>query len=484
MVQRVKRWLREGKTVKIFTARVSGDNGVARRAIQKFCQKAFGQVLPITNRKDQYCKQIWDDRAHNMKANTGEQMNKAAFIRGYKEARPRMTNKLEGDNGTEHEVSFVCKSGDGTHSLVNMLEQIRRQAAPGHSFSIVVDPDVKSEAESFGFDGDGSDHIEPNSIKVDGKTCKFEEEKEAVNTEAFLQGYRCKLARQALTVSDKPPLHHRPVSGTIGRAMALPTLMVGTAAPLRRTASLSDKEIKDIVRQGMKSKELKNIYLDLGRVRPLEQIKRIARNPRMSAPIRMLAMLLSPLDSMKASLTRSDHYNPASETVTLFHKDPAILQHELGHARDFSKMRHPGLYMLARTVPGVPLIQEARASRFGTKAEVKRTEKEDLKDRLKKLRRTNRILGGAFGTYVGALMYGLSKKYLPEEYRHLAYEEVRPGMSSSEKQRAMLSNMAKLTLFIASPAFLGQAAGAAFLPFGGRAERAKLKELEKKKRQP
>lgn len=86
MVARVKRWLKEGKKVKIFTARVSGDNGAARRAIQKFCKKVFGQVLPITNRKDQFCKTVWDDRSHNMKANTGDQMNKAAFLKGYKTA--------------------------------------------------------------------------------------------------------------------------------------------------------------------------------------------------------------------------------------------------------------------------------------------------------------------------------------------------------------------------------------------------------------
>lgn len=83
MVRRIKRWLNDGKQVKIFTARVSGDDGTARRAIKKFCLEVFGQELPITNRKDQYCVSIWDDKAHNMKANTGDQMHKAAFLAGY-----------------------------------------------------------------------------------------------------------------------------------------------------------------------------------------------------------------------------------------------------------------------------------------------------------------------------------------------------------------------------------------------------------------
>lgn len=73
MVRRVKRWLKDGKQVKILTARAAGDNGAARYYIKKWCRKHLGQELPITNRKDRFCVKIWDDRAKDVVRNTGDQ---------------------------------------------------------------------------------------------------------------------------------------------------------------------------------------------------------------------------------------------------------------------------------------------------------------------------------------------------------------------------------------------------------------------------
>jgi hypothetical protein len=72
MVDRVKRWLANGEDVHIFTARVDEDkDGVARRAIEEWCQKYLGQVLPITNKKDRHFKTIYDDRAVQVERNDG-----------------------------------------------------------------------------------------------------------------------------------------------------------------------------------------------------------------------------------------------------------------------------------------------------------------------------------------------------------------------------------------------------------------------------
>jgi DNA-directed RNA polymerase beta subunit len=74
MVRRVKRWLKNGKTIKIFTARMAGDsNNAARKAITRWCEKHVGQALPITNVKDQFCIGIWDDKAKGVIRNTGVQ---------------------------------------------------------------------------------------------------------------------------------------------------------------------------------------------------------------------------------------------------------------------------------------------------------------------------------------------------------------------------------------------------------------------------
>ena len=70
MVDRVKRWLDQGKDVRIFTARAAGGGG--RAAIDKFCRDNFGRALPVTAEKDKNMVELWDDRAVGVKANTGE----------------------------------------------------------------------------------------------------------------------------------------------------------------------------------------------------------------------------------------------------------------------------------------------------------------------------------------------------------------------------------------------------------------------------
>ena len=81
MVKRVKQWLEEGYTVKIFTARIYWPDGDEQRfkeaeaavhAIKKWALKHIGQELEVTNTKDFGMIELWDDRAVQVIANTGE----------------------------------------------------------------------------------------------------------------------------------------------------------------------------------------------------------------------------------------------------------------------------------------------------------------------------------------------------------------------------------------------------------------------------
>lgn len=76
MVRRVRQWLAEGRTVRIFTARVHGATGDELTAIvqpiAKFCLDNFGQMLDITCVKDFGMIVLWDDRAVQVIPNTGE----------------------------------------------------------------------------------------------------------------------------------------------------------------------------------------------------------------------------------------------------------------------------------------------------------------------------------------------------------------------------------------------------------------------------
>jgi hypothetical protein len=79
MVERTKRWIADGEDVRIFTARMDCFHPIfgkvpaenVRRPIEEWCLKHLGKVLPITNRKDYWCKAIYDDRAHNVETDTG-----------------------------------------------------------------------------------------------------------------------------------------------------------------------------------------------------------------------------------------------------------------------------------------------------------------------------------------------------------------------------------------------------------------------------
>lgn len=75
MRQRVIEWLSEGRDVRIFTARVCGTDGrnvdTVRGHIEAWCLEHLGRVLPVTNKKDYAMAELWDDRAIQVRENTG-----------------------------------------------------------------------------------------------------------------------------------------------------------------------------------------------------------------------------------------------------------------------------------------------------------------------------------------------------------------------------------------------------------------------------
>lgn len=81
MVERVKKWLAEGKEVRIFTARVystflaGADPAESLKVvtpIQAWCHEHLGRVLPITCVKDYGMIELWDDRAVQVVCNLGQ----------------------------------------------------------------------------------------------------------------------------------------------------------------------------------------------------------------------------------------------------------------------------------------------------------------------------------------------------------------------------------------------------------------------------
>ena len=65
MVRKVRKWLRDGYDVRIFTARKP------HPAIRRWCKEHLGQVLPITSTKDSGMICLVDDRAVGVVRNEG-----------------------------------------------------------------------------------------------------------------------------------------------------------------------------------------------------------------------------------------------------------------------------------------------------------------------------------------------------------------------------------------------------------------------------
>jgi hypothetical protein len=75
MLIRVKKWLKKGQKVKIFTARIAHDESEEhKREIDKWCKKHLGQKLEVTCVKDFGMKELWDDRAIQVQKNTGRRI--------------------------------------------------------------------------------------------------------------------------------------------------------------------------------------------------------------------------------------------------------------------------------------------------------------------------------------------------------------------------------------------------------------------------
>jgi hypothetical protein len=72
MLDRVKAWIAEGKTVKIFTARIHDRTPSTVEVIHKWCETHIGTRLEITNVKDFGMYELWDDRAITVEKNTGK----------------------------------------------------------------------------------------------------------------------------------------------------------------------------------------------------------------------------------------------------------------------------------------------------------------------------------------------------------------------------------------------------------------------------
>jgi len=98
MLARVRRWLRDGLDVRIFTARVACIDDSSPQSmidavlvpIQNWCEKHVGQVLPVTCCKDMRMIELWDDRCKQVIPNEGILAVDKAWRQGRQHADDRL----------------------------------------------------------------------------------------------------------------------------------------------------------------------------------------------------------------------------------------------------------------------------------------------------------------------------------------------------------------------------------------------------------
>lgn len=134
MIERVKKWLDDGKDVRIVTARVApfdpssggtesdhdDEVAIGRKTIERWCKDHIGRILPITSRKDHQMTELWDDRAVEVEQNTGKPVSKKhdkyAAKYGFEDLHPR----------NEQNKRFVEK-----HASLTLAQTIDRPPTPG-----------------------------------------------------------------------------------------------------------------------------------------------------------------------------------------------------------------------------------------------------------------------------------------------------------------------------------------------------------------
>lgn len=206
------------------------------------------------------------------------------------------------------------------------------------------------------------------------------------------------LEKYAVETTELEPWYQRPVSSTIGRLSAPATaLTVGSMAPFHHTISGEEPFAKSLVEAAGQDPDIDKdmpLKINYGGVHPISSLGRVWKNPHTGILTKLMGTAGLPFGALASALTRGDHYSPYSHDITLYNSDPAIMAHELGHAKDFAATDYPGLYSMLRAVPFGALYQEGIAS---TNA-VELLRKAKLKS---EVARANRVLGGGFGSYVG-----------------------------------------------------------------------------------
>jgi len=142
--------------------------------------------------------------------------------------------------------------------------------------------------------------------------------------------------------------------------------------------------------------ELHDVQVLVNAYRPGIQWSRLVKNKEINPLWRytMGAISTSFYTLFPGRFFGGDHYNPWTNTISIYSDSPAVALHEGGHAKDVNQRAHKGLYSAIYSIPIVPLYHEARATNEALSYLHSRCDLGLSKDAYK-------VLHPAYGTYVG-----------------------------------------------------------------------------------
>jgi len=202
------------------------------------------------------------------------------------------------------------------------------------------------------------------------------------------------------SIADRQPMWLRPISATFARLLApVYAVIMGSKAFFRPGPTAADELVLQVAGDFASANKDDRLDLQLGSSRPFRNLVRIWGRRGIGVGGKVIGTMLWPLSESIKGVSRADSYDPYAHSIALYHADPAILAHELGHAEDFARRTRRTLYAVARLLPPVALYQEWIASRNGI---------QNLRRRgmHASIRRANRVLGGGFGSYLVGFFSG------------------------------------------------------------------------------
>lgn len=162
---------------------------------------------------------------------------------------------------------------------------------------------------------------------------------------------------------------------------------------------ISDETVAATV-QYLEKNDLDNVLVLVNAYAPGLQWSRLFNNREVGAGWRYTIGIFNVLGYtfMPGRITGGDHYNPYTNTISLFSDEIGVALHEAAHAKDFNRRKYKGLHAALYNLPLAPLYYEAVATRDALSYLQAECQPDELRD-------TYRLLHPAYGTYLGVAAF-------------------------------------------------------------------------------